>query len=384
MSEFDPVILAEVNRGNALLREVVHPLISGISEAVVGGVTPAVGMSAQFPSTKPVIVHKNTEWLRSGVLIPQEGYVGVPDYLTQLGTSVISTENSVLPLSVSIVSAACIGLLVVLVASSGAVYVSKDRGINFVVAAGVSASAVFECNGFIYASNSGSMRRTANGDTWEYCSGVASAICGIAYGNGMYIAPSSDSTNTCWFSSDGVSFVMKATAPTAGKASICFANGLFFLSTNQTTVAGPSVSNNGESWYTVPLYQSASLLVHFVISAGDRVYAFTNSGIFETLDGTLWVKIGMMPSSYTVTPNLPRGFYQDGLLVVLSSSSVLMANHPSALVSISFGGAAHAACISGDYLIAGLTASSKIVHRRKFGRVVGNPRYISGIYYRVK
>ncbi|HDN9784826.1 TPA: hypothetical protein P2N00_000464 [Aeromonas salmonicida] len=384
MSEFDPVILAEVNRGNSLVSDVLSPLISGISGAVIGGVTPAVGMSAQLPSTKPMIVQENTEWLRSGVLIPQEGYVGIPDYLTQLGPGVIATENGVLPSSVNVVSTASIGALVVFAASSGGVYVSKDRGLTCLIASGVSASAVFECNGFIYASNSGSLRRTSNGDTWEYCTGVTGAVCGIAYGNGVYIAPSSDSTNVCWTSSDGFSFAIKLTAPAAAKTSICFANGLFFLSTTQSSVVGPSVSNNGESWFVATLYQGASLLVHLVISAADRIYAFTNAGIFETLDATQWIKIGIMPSSYTATPNFPRGFYQDGLLGVLSSSSVLMANHPSALVSITFGGAAHAACISGDYLIAGLTTPSSIVHRRKLGRVVGNPRYISGIYYRVK
>lgn len=384
MSELDPVILAEVNRGNSLASNVIHPLISGISEAVVNGVTPAAGMSAQFPSTKPLLQSGAAEWLRSGVIAPRESYASVPDFLTLLGTTYGATENSVLPISTGIVSVACFGSLVVVSTSANTTYVSKDRGATWALASGVASLAVFEANGFIYASFSSNLKRTSNGDTWEACSGVTATVCGVAYGNGVYVAPSTTSDTTCWTSTDGVSFTARTIGSSAAsKMSVCFING-FFLVSPAGNVAGPFISYDGITWTVATLVAGQTPGIYCVLAAGDKALAFTTAGVFESFDGGTWSKMGALPTGFTITTLYPKCFYSDGLIGVLGTTSLLLSNHPSSFVSVAFAAAIHAASVSGDYLVGSIQTAGTVFYRRKLNRFVGSPKFVDGLYYRVK
>ncbi|MGT9149846.1 hypothetical protein [Aeromonas hydrophila] len=384
MSELDPVILAEVNRGNSLAINVLHPLISGISGAVVNGVTPAVGMSAQFPSTKPLLQSGSAEWLRSGVIAPRESYLSVPDFLTLLGTTYGSADNSTLPASVAIVSVAVAGPMVIVSTSTNATYVSKDRGITWTLASGVASQAVFEANGFIYASTGSSLKRTVNGDAWEVCSGFSSSLIGVSYGNGVYVAVPSASESVCWTSSDGISFVQRTLGSGAtAKTGLCFING-FFLVSPAGNVAGPFISYDGITWTVTTLAAGQTPGIYCVLAAGDKALAFTNSGVFESVDGSNWSKAGALPTGFTTTNLSPKCFYSDGLIGVLGTTSLLLSNHPSSFVSVAFAAAIHAASVSGDYLVGGVQIAGTGVYRRKLNRFVGSPKFVDGLYYRVK
>lgn len=385
MSELEPVILAEVNRGNSFASNVIHPLISGISGAVVNGVTPAVGMSAQFPSTKPLLQSGATEWLRSGVLAPRESYPGVPDFLTLLGTTYGAEENGTLPASAGIASVAVFGSLVVVSTTAGTTYVSKDGGVTFTLAPGVPSQAVFEANGFIYASSGSNLRRTANGDTWQVCSGISSTLSGVAFKGGVYVAVTAASESISWVSTDGIAFTSYNITVLGdnSKNSVCAVNG-FFLMGPDGSVMGPLISYDGVRWALVTLVAGSTLSVYCVLAAGDKAVAFTTLGIFETVDGFSWVKTGALPSGFNMNSGYPKCFYSDGLIGILSSSDILLCNHPSSFSTFTFVSGVPAAAISGGYLVGGSRTAGTVFYRRKLNRFVGSPKFVDGLYYRVK
>lgn len=385
MSELDPVILAEVNRGNSLAINVLHPLISGISGAVVDGVTPAVGMSAQFPSTKPLLQSVAAEWLRSGVLAPRESYPDVPDFLTLLGTTYGAAESITFPTSVAINSVACFGSLVVVSTGANTTFVSKDRGVTWTLASGVASQAVFEANGFIYANMTSNLKRTSNGDTWETCSGITGQICGMAYGNGVYVAPSTASDTACWTSTDGVSFTVRTISASAiTKTSVCFVNG-FFLASPAGNAQRFLISYDGVTWSVInAIPNSSTIVTYFAMAAGDKALAFTNDGIYESYDGSSWTKVGALPASFIFSSYYPKCFYSDGLIGVFGTQSLLLSNNPTSFVSVAFAAAVHAAAVSGDYLVGGIQTAGTVFYRRKLNRFVGSPKFVDGLYYRVK
>lgn len=369
MSALEPVILSEVTK---------------VASAVAQGVAPIIGMAAQFPSTKPLLQIGTTEWLRSGVIAPRESYTNVPDFLTLLGTTYGAAENSTFPISTGIASVACFGSLVVVSTSANTTYVSKDRGVTWALASGVASQAVFEANGFIYASSGSNLKRTSNGDTWETCSGVTATVCGVAYGNGVYVAPSIVSDTVCWTSTDGVSFTARTIGSSAAsKLSVCFVNG-FFLASPAGNVAGPFISYDGITWTVATLVAGQTPAINCVLAAGDKSLVFTNAGVFESFDGGTWSKVGALPTSFTIISSYPKCFYSDGLIGVLGTTSLLLSNYPSSFVSVAFAAGVHAAAVSGDYLVGGIQTAGTVFYRRKLNRFVGYPRFVNGTYYRVK
>ncbi|MCF5912054.1 hypothetical protein [Aeromonas veronii] len=370
MSALDPVILSEVNK---------------VASAVAKGAASIIGMASQFPSTKPLLQLGSTEWLRSGVIAPRDNYPLVPDYLTLLGPSFGESDNGTLPAPVGIASVAVFGSLVVVSTTADTTYVSKDGGITLTLASGVQSQTVFEANGFIYASSGSNLRRTANGDTWQVCSGISSTLSGIAFKGGIYVATTIASESVSWVSTNGLAFTGYniTVLGSSAKNSVCAVNG-FFLMGPSGSVAGPLISYDGVTWALVTLVAGSTLNVHCVLAAGDKAVAFTTLGIFETVDGFSWVKTGALQSGFNINSGYPKCFYSDGLIGILSSSDILLCNHLSSFSAYTFASGVPAAAISGGCLVGGSRTAGTMFYRRKLNRFVGSPKFVDGLYYRVK
>lgn len=370
MSALEPVILGEVNK---------------VAAAINQGLSPSIGMAAQFPSTKPLLQIGTTEWLRSGVIAPRDTYPTVPDFLTLLGTTYGAPENGNFPTAFGVISVASVGAMIAIATGGNQVYISKGRGLTWTLASGVAAISVFEANGYIYASfSSSNLKRTLNGDSWETCVGTTSLLCGVAYGNGVYVAVPSGSDTICWVSTDGVNFTQKTmlSAP-ASRVGVCFVNG-FFLAAPTGAVAGPVVSYDGSFWSPVTLVSGQTFTLAGVLAAGERALVFTTTGIFESADSVVWTRVGALPSGFSVNTAYPRCAYGDGLIIVFGTTSLIIANNPSSFVFVAFNGTAHSAVVSGEFLVAGTAASTGNMFRRKLNKFVGYPKFTNNTYYRVK
>ena len=148
---------------------------------------------------------------------------------------------------------------------------------------------------FVAVSSNGTNRvmTSPDGITWTARTAAqANSWTAVTYGNGLFVAVSSDGTNQVMTSPDGITWTARTPAATPGWSSIMYGNGKF-LAASLDSMSGGMYSTDGITWATTNYGVSGNVFRSIAFGRGVFVVAggqLTSGSFFSTSDAITWTR----------------------------------------------------------------------------------------------